>query len=110
MSAHAVLTGDGISMSRRGHAAKRKVRFMPTEPLKPEEVTIPLRTPKCPFCGNSDVVSLTREEFRALNDPDIDDADALPTRSQPFREHVMSGIHPDCAEKNKKRLTSSEKV
>ena len=73
---------------------------MPSEPIKPEEVTINLRTPTCTFCGKQGFVTLTREEFRALNDKTLLIQDALPNRDADFREQVISGTHPRCWEEN----------
>jgi hypothetical protein len=82
---------------------------MPSEPLKPEEVTINLRTPTCTFCGKHDVLVLTREEFRAVNNGILSIQDALPNRSPEFREQIISGTHPKCWEDNM-RPEDDEKV
>lgn len=76
----------------------RKVRFMPSEPLKPMDVTIPLFTSKCPVCGKTGTVVITRDEFRALAQGGQPD-EVLPDRDPAMIKQIVDGTHYECQEK-----------
>lgn len=57
--------------------------------------TVPHTTPACLFCDRSSVVELTPEEAAALR-AGAPIQHAAPTRPDPERELIRSGIHPQC--------------
>jgi hypothetical protein len=62
-----------------------------------QPVMVKLTTPPCMLCGETSVVSLTRQEFAMLAHPSRPAIqDCLPTRDAAFRELVKTGTHDAC--------------
>ena len=71
---------------------------MPTH-LMPVEELVLVWTRTCSVCGETGRVLVTKAEFRDLAAwarQTIPLDEALPARSDAFREQVRSGIHPGC--------------
>lgn len=90
-------------ISPRGHASRRKVKFVESEPQKVElsegALAVKVQTPPCIFCGKTSIVMLSREEFKAVAEGELPIQEALPKRDAGFRDLVAQGTHPACWDK-----------
>ena len=94
-STHFGLYGIGLGVGR----GQRLVVDVPqkVELSEGNEVMIKVVTPPCPYCGETTIVELTREEFSKVSHPSRPNiADSLPERDLAFRELFITGTHSAC--------------